>query len=63
MASLKHNVVPKIGAVVAFINKWIDGLGVEFFRELVGGAYMKEKKKKYIAEGERSAEEEMKMKS
>ena len=38
MASLKHNVVPKIGDVIAYMRKWGDGLGDEFFQS---GSFMK----------------------
>eukprot|EP00268_Persea_americana_P008104 TRINITY_DN13110_c0_g2_i1.p2 TRINITY_DN13110_c0_g2~~TRINITY_DN13110_c0_g2_i1.p2 ORF type:complete len:146 (-),score=3.39 TRINITY_DN13110_c0_g2_i1:272-709(-) len=38
MASLKHNVVPNIGDVIAYMRKWGDGLGDEFFQS---GSFMK----------------------
>ena len=38
MASLKYHVVPKNGGVVAYTGKWRDGLGEEFFQELMVGA-------------------------
>ena len=32
IASLKHNVVPKIEDVIAYMRKWEGGLGDEFFQ-------------------------------